>query len=1204
MMRRSLILLAVVLSLLPSAALSQNSKENADFKLAINLYTDGLYDLAAEQLKQFIASYPNTPQGIEARFFLALTQQKLKQYDNARMTFQTFALTYQDNPKAPEAWWNTGECYNSLRNYHEAALAYERVKVFHPKNKLAPEALIRSANAFLQAGEPDNARRVLRIVLQEYPSSPAVLTARTALASILVKEGNLEQAQTELKRVIDGDPSPDAKAQALLLLGNIHQATGKAEQAQADYQEIIQKYKSSSALQGAYFHLGRLFASWGQFKDAAENLRRASAETSQADSALSRDALTELGDALVGLKEYSAAVGSYEKYLTLSPGQDQTVSVLWKIARASALGKNFRKSNEAASRVLKLSAPDSLKRRAQVRLGLNAEEQKNFIQAVQLYSSFAEQRPDDLAAPEILLRAASLAEASLRDYRKASALYELLASRYERSQFIDDAIMGAARCQEQLKAFERAIPLYRRFVKDYATSEYAADARNRLRMIDIFEAKDKDSGLEKLALLVGDVVAQKDRAGLAYRLGEIYFSDLKNYQAASTQMGAALQAGLKNPMAREARYLRARALEYLTLRDESQRSAAIDAYEEYLGSGVTDERATEAALSMFALRAVTLAEARTAEREILSRIPSFKRADAFRLRIGTLLEDADSTNAALDMLGELVHPPSPSAEEAGFRFFRLLIKTGHLDSALIEGSSYIAAYPESPYAAKVTSELAERALATGNTEKSIECSRTLVTKYFYASEAKNADRRLANAYAAHGNYEEAIQIYDDLIQRRQTSLLDEKDAEPDLLLAMGKAQYLSGNFEVAKRYLFQVLSRERTGTQAGEAYTTLGMIARSAGALEEATAYFRQASVSSPTTTLTPDIADLLFQNGDYIDAIKSYTRLLQASRNDTDRELYESRIILSRLRADDVAGLDKDIIAFTKRYRGAKRELAAFELERGNYHFRRQDYVKALQAYKVVTSRYEDTPSAPEGLYRIAQTLEATNKPNEAIEQLNKLIETYPDAPILARAYLSLGNNYYTLEQWDEAIKSYRRIVDDPKADPALLPMAMSNLIETYQIAGANDAALTLARKYIELYPNSDDKLDKQIKIGILYERLGYYDQAVLHLQSLLDEAGSDLEGEIRYYIAEANYNKGDYQQAILDFLKVPYLVTKKGKLDWTANSLYMSGQAYEKMGRYDQALTMYQQIIDRSGIDEMFKTAARKEMERVRLVLKRKSN
>ncbi len=127
----------LLLCSLPGSAFGQDSRENADFKLAINLYNDGLYDLAAEQLKQFINAFPNTSQGIEARFYLGLTQLKLKKFDDARLTFQTFALTYQDNPKAPDAWWNVGESYAAMRDYREAALAFERVKVFHPKSKIA-----------------------------------------------------------------------------------------------------------------------------------------------------------------------------------------------------------------------------------------------------------------------------------------------------------------------------------------------------------------------------------------------------------------------------------------------------------------------------------------------------------------------------------------------------------------------------------------------------------------------------------------------------------------------------------------------------------------------------------------------------------------------------------------------------------------------------------------------------------------------------------------------------------------------------------------------------------------------------------------------------------------------------------------------------------------------------------------------------------
>jgi hypothetical protein len=49
------------------------------------------------------------------------------------------------------------------------------------------------------------------------------------------------------------------------------------------------------------------------------------------------------------------------------------------------------------------------------------------------------------------------------------------------------------------------------------------------------------------------------------------------------------------------------------------------------------------------------------------------------------------------------------------------------------------------------------------------------------------------------------------------------------------------------------------------------------------------------------------------------------------------------------------------------------------------------------------------------------------------------------------------------------------------------------------------------------------------------------------------------------------------------------------------MAGQSYEKISKYDQALTMYRQIIDRKDTDAQFKTAAQKEVDRVKAILKK---
>jgi hypothetical protein len=49
------------------------------------------------------------------------------------------------------------------------------------------------------------------------------------------------------------------------------------------------------------------------------------------------------------------------------------------------------------------------------------------------------------------------------------------------------------------------------------------------------------------------------------------------------------------------------------------------------------------------------------------------------------------------------------------------------------------------------------------------------------------------------------------------------------------------------------------------------------------------------------------------------------------------------------------------------------------------------------------------------------------------------------------------------------------------------------------------------------------------------------------------------------------------------------------------MAGQSYEKISKYDQAMTMYKQIIDRKDTDAQFKTAAQKEIDRVKAILKK---
>ncbi|MEJ2538049.1 MAG: tetratricopeptide repeat protein, partial [Calditrichia bacterium] len=59
---------------------------------------------------------------------------------------------------------------------------------------------------------------------------------------------------------------------------------------------------------------------------------------------------------------------------------------------------------------------------------------------------------------------------------------------------------------------------------------------------------------------------------------------------------------------------------------------------------------------------------------------------------------------------------------------------------------------------------------------------------------------------------------------------------------------------------------------------------------------------------------------------------------------------------------------------------------------------------------------------------------------------------------------------------------------------------------------------------------------------------------------------------------------------------LSKQTKLQWEASALYYSGQSYEKLGRRDDAIRMYQEIVDRPGILVDLKREAQKRISQLK--------
>ena len=1199
-----------------STAFSQDTKENADFKLAVNLYNDKLYDLALEQFRQFVSTYPNTQQGIEARFYLGLCQSKQGKFDDARLTFQNFALAFPDHPRAPEAWWNVAETYVSLKNPREAALAYERVKTFNPKSKLAPGALVKSSEYFEQAGDLESSRRVLRTLVQDYSSSDVILPARLRLAQMYLSDNQFELSRVEARRVVDASKDPDLTAQGLVLLARSLASLNKYEEAQRSLDEVAKSYRSTSSYYAALLFLGSMERELGYADQALASWKLVEADSARAPQQVRQQTLIQMGEEYADLGENAKALRSFEKASAI-PERLQG-EAFFKAGLAAEQNGDARKALGYLSQAM---ADTSMEHRradlliASARVAAKADDN---LEAIRLYSAFQTRYPGDPRMPDVFLAMARLYQDHIHDYLQAVTHYDVIVNSYATSRLVDDALFGRAEAWRSSGLLDRALEGYEDLRKRFPASEYAGPAREAAFRVRTFELKNKESGLEKIALLVGDVIAQQSRGELAFRLADIYFHDLKDYAKAAEQYAAALRMGLPAEKQPVAWFNQAEAFGYAGARDAANGAPpsletslkAIAAYDSLLKRFPTSELCDDALAAQLSTRlqlAGAAADVRMVSNEFLQAHPLIKRKDLVSFSIGEAFRKKnDPEDAARSYSIALSDRPLKDVEQdALYRLGEALTALGQPDSAATAFQEYLKKFPNNEFSARSAWALGQYEAGRGNAARAIDLFKQISQQFFYTSIAGQLQKARGDAYFKSGDYANALEQYQSILRSTSSGAALQQPLPLDVFYNAAASCAKIGRRAEARHFYSEYLAREDSSERAGQAYYQLATIAKEENNVALAAQYLQRASQfslggSTGMNQAALEAAELFFKNEEYASAISRFSEVADKGSNDSLKQYVQSRIVVSYFRLNNAKEADTRASAFLKAFPGQARYAAEFDYERGMYFLRKDDYVAAKRFFDDVIHQYEGTPSMANALYGNARVAELSNKTAEAIRLYEGVLQRFASDPIAPRVHLALGNLYYGQEQWDPAARQYKAILDSESRSPDLVQYAMNNLILAYKQLSLFDAALELTRKYIDRFPDDPDLMDKRVDIGILYQKLGYYDQSVVHLQSLLDNANADLEAEVRYYIGESYYYKGDYQQAILEFLKVPYLVTKKTKVDWTATSYYMAGQSYEKMSKFDQAITMYKQIIARPGIDATFKTGAQREIDRVNALLK----
>jgi len=1217
-MKRTLIILAIAL-LAPAILLAQLTREggavqrpgggSSEFTLAAKLYSDGMYDLARTQFKQFIEKYPQSQQTIEAQFYLGLSELALRDYEEARRTFQNYALTYQDQPKAPEAWWHVAECYSAQRNYREAALAFDRLTVFYPKSSRAPDALLAAGGYFMTIGDTADARRSYRNLAANYAGTPQMTTARMKLAGLMAADRNLAGAKAELQHIISATADQSQKLDAQVSLASLLEHAGEWDQSGDLLSGLLKQVQGEGgkdilALRKVSLALGNHALALGDAATAREKFRIA-ADTSFGASPTRPAAMFGVAMADFRLRRPADAADDFRTFERTYPSSDSVDLARMYRARSLVSLKRFAEAMDELRPLTSAETATGLRLSA---LGLGAEIEEGsgqYRSAAQLLEQLLDLRPPPRVAQETLFRLVEVYGKRLRDVQRASNALENLMENYPAGRLTDDALFTAARFMARLNGVRDALKYLDELHAQFPASDHAFAAESLKDSLKTYAALNTERALADISALIAHVVTGSEKGEILFGLGTLQADDLKDYETAASSFGDAARAAADQTLKTRALVRRAQALHAAVSRNSKLLPQAMAAADEALqpASG-WDRSAIELILVDLAAQSRDTALAARSAHAILSSLDASDslKAEAAQ-KTGRLYLDMKQPDRASEWLalGSGLTSRERRSEIEQLRGEALLL-AGKPDSAhelyvpLVESSG-----PEAPAALWNLFRLDR---ASGRIEAALRWLEILRDRFSYTSLADSAEAELPSMLRRLGRPGDAAQMLLGRIAEVESDPFAATDVKCTLLRELGESYDAAGRLREAQDAYLEAIRLAPSATDAAPLYHQAAMVLKRSGNMTTAIwSLQRSAEVagnsgSAVASAATEEAASLLLQQGTNTEAIRLYQDLLKSSPDAGRQRAYRSSIIIATYRLSDLAGGDRLRREFVAAYRKAPED-ETFAYERALGLFKASRYDEAKEAFETFADDYSRSPHSVWASYWIGKIEEATGQAELAGKSFNRILNKHPESDVIPRVVLSLGNLAFRREKYDEAALYYRMVTDSLKGDSSIVPYAMGSLIESYKNLGWNDAALDYTRRFIQMFPNDESIPDRRVDVGVLYEKLGYYDQALLHLQNLLEGATPDLEAEMRYYIGECYFRSADYEQAILEFLKVPYLVTKPTKIDWRATAFYMAGQSYEKMGKYEQAIGMYQQIIDRPGIDGTFKAGAEKEIKRVRTLI-----
>ena len=1167
-------------------AIPASAGRDDDFRFARKLYADGYFDLAAEQFTSFIGNYPDDNRVPTAYFLKGKSLYTLENWDGARTAFIRVALEFSESKYAAEALYNSAQCLKNKENWEDAARSFLGVSDYYPRSEFAAKGMVEAGIIYRLLNDDTRAVVAFERIVNDFRGTASSALACLNLAELSEKQNDTGKALQYY--LIAGEVSEDETINAITKIrrGIIFHRTGDWLEAESEIEKVntpLEYFNYARMLKGLWLQKQGDFA-------GAERLLRTSVNSSEQDT-LKSAAELYLADNYYLKGEFTEALEFYRK-------QSDSDSLFLRLGLTYQRLNRVDEAVQSFARVLEFKGDfktKSLALEGLKELYASAESKGNISEILAAYLDGLTELPywEDFAGNMGIL---AYSEGNWDLSEKF-----FLTLKNTRSRWPDDALYYLARIAVEKDEVKTAIGLLEELSGNFPGCDHSSEAAGLLR--ELKASLPPENLVDEVARLSAATLEFNTRGEVNLNWGKAYFESFKDNAKACEQLTAALTSG---DLSKDQRGI---AMGYLTeallkrvKKEPALADSANSVMRRYLRNYPDGNFAGLFSYRLLKNQVATIGDASRGLQtkidgleEILTR---YEGDDVLPAVLSELVEiysnDSDRARKAVQYCERLErgYPQSPYFESALLSRIEARLLLGEMDLANRDLFWYKDRYPSGSGLFRVEKNIAQLKQYPGEKISGIE---DVIEKFFYRNRITVTIEYLGDLYMEAGEIARALERYLAIIERSEFS---QQSKTIEIEYKIGRAYQMLGEYKNAQEHFLDYAVNNPNGEYWAEAIYALGAISEQENRTPAALNFYENLlgrnTGSGCNKPAQERMAAIYYTIGRYADGRKLYIQLADNSTAADEQIDYTAKAIAGLYKQGLLESAKDEAIDFAAKYKkhpDLKEFQAVFYLEKARAQSVEKNFNAAVKSLDTIFRRYKKTKTVPEAEYELGRIYLITNRYDEALSTLTAITQKYPGHKILPSVNVTLGTFYYRQKQYQNALLSFQRVLDDPNAKEHW-QQAMSNLEVTYRDLGLWEAAYSVVNRYLETFPFCDDLVTKKLDAAQLLIRMREYDRAIERLAELLSLVGEDIRVEVQFYLGDAHFQKGDFQQAVLEYMKVKYL-DPGGGLDWAVTAIYNAGKCYEKLGKLDEARNMYNEIIRRWGADSDYGRGAQQRIE-----------